>query len=240
MNKKIDVLIGADGCEIFLNPLRIKGDLMVEAKEKVDFELKNLINRKVKYIVEGKEILIEEITVPKGRRFYVDQMVECALLQKFHCLDEIAYDYRIISTQGKFLKILIYCINLSNLILLDKEKLQGSCIQSVRVLQQIYGEAFYKVLKLKEFYGIAIVKNFFYFFHIKQGRLIYNRVEEFEVLSEIEGFIKEISYNLEKLSTIYVYLKEEIQKMDINLELIDGLNICWIHLRKSKNKLKKY
>lgn len=236
MNKKIDVLIGVGGCEIFSNPLREKKNLMITKEEKIKLELKELKNRKVKYVIEGKELLIEEITVPKGRKIYIDQMVEYALVQKFHYLDEIAYDYRVISTQKKLLKILVYCINLSNLILLDKEKLQGSYVQSVRVLQQIYGEAFYKVLKLKEFYGVAIIKNFFYFFHIKKGNLIYNRVEEFEEISEIEGFIKEISYSLEKSSTIYVYFEEAVDEINISIGLIGGVNVVPIDLRKNKFK----
>lgn len=221
--KEAKVLINPEGCEEWSKPLKTREKLF--AADSNTFNIKALKSRKVQLIIEGKELLIEDIVIPGVRRAYIDQMVECALLERFHSLDEIAFDYKIISKKRKQWRVLVYCINLSNLILAEKDNFHGINIESVKVLQQIYGEAFRRALKKKEFYGIAIVRNNFYYFHVKDKILYENRVEEFESIFEIRNFIESICRRKNHPKVIYLY--EENPSKETN-EIISTMNQVYI------------
>lgn len=233
MIRKIKVLISAEGCEEFIKPLKPRKN--VYAIENESFDFKRLKSRRVQLIIEGKELLIEEVVIPAVRKAYIEQMVECALLERFHSLDEIAFDYKVLSKKEKQLRVLVYCINLSNLILTEKEKFHGVHIESVRVIQQIYGEEFRRALKKKEFYGIAVVRNYFYFFHVKNKILYQNKVEEFDDICEITDFIGNLCNVKNHPKVVYLYEENPSSEMS---NIISSINQVYIFNMFIKNKRK--
>lgn len=233
MIRKVKVLISSEGWEEFIKPLKPRKNVYTIENESFDF--KRLKIRRVQLIIEGKELLIEEVVIPAVRKVYVEQMVECALLERFHSLDEIAFDYKVLSKEGKQLRVLVYCINLSNLILTEKEKFRGVHIESVKVIQQIYGEEFRRALKKKEFYGIAVVRNYFYFFHVKNKILYQNKVEEFDDICEITDFIGNLCNVKNHPEVIYLYEENPSGEMSNIISSINQVNILNIFI---KNKRK--
>lgn len=233
MIRKVKVLISSEGWEEFIKPLKPRKNVYTIENESFDF--KRLKIRRVQLIIEGKELLIEEVVIPAVRKVYVEQMVECALLERFHSLDEIAFDYKVLSKEGKQLRVLVYCINLSNLILTEKEKFRGVHIESVKVIQQIYGEEFRRALKKKEFYGIAVVRNYFYFFHVKNKILYQNKVEEFDDICEITDFIGNLCNVKNHPEVVYLYEENPSSEMSNIISSINQVHILNIFI---KNKRK--
>lgn len=233
MIRKVKVLISAEGCEEFIKPLKPRKNVYDIENESFDF--KRLKSRRVQLIIEGKELLIEEVVIPAVRKAYIEQMVECALLERFHSLDEIAFDYKVLSKEGKQLRVLVYCINLSNLILTEKENFHGVHIESVRVIQQIYGEEFRRALNRKEFYGIAVVRNYFYFFHVKNKILYQNKVEEFDDICEITDFIGNLCNVKNHPEVVYLYEENPSSEMS---NIISSINQVYILNMFIKNKRK--
>lgn len=232
MIRKVKVLISSEGWEEFIKPLKPRKNVYTIENESFDF--KRLKIRRVQLIIEGKELLIEEVVIPAVRKAYVEQMVECALLERFHSLDEIAFDYKVLSKEGKQLRVLVYCINLSNLILTEKEKFRGVHIESVKVIQQIYGEEFRRALKKKEFYGIAVVRNYFYFFHVKNKILYQNKVEEFDDICEITDFIGNLCNVKNHPEVIYLYEENPSGEMSNIISSINQVNILNIFIKKKR------
>lgn len=233
MIRKAKVLINAEGCEEFIKPLKPRENVYPIENESFDF--KRLKSKRVQLIIEGKELLIEEIVIPAVRKIYIEQMVECALLERIHSLDDIAFDYKVLSKEGKQLRVLVYCINLSNLILAEKENFHGVHIESVRVIQQIYGEIFRKTLKKKEFYGIAVIRNYFYFFHVKNKILYQNKVEEFDDIYEITDFIENLCNVKNHPKVVYFYEENPSREMSNIISSINQVCILNIFI---KNKRK--
>lgn len=233
--KEAKILINTEGCEDFFKPLKPRESLYDQEREA--FNIKGLKSRRVQLIIEGKELLIEEIAIPGGKRGYIEQMVECALLERFHSLDEIAFDYKVISKGRKQWRVLVYCINLSNLILTEKENFHGVHIESIKVIQQIYGEAFRRALKKKEFYGLVVVRNNFYFFHVK-GKILYeNRVEEFEDIFEISDFIGSICRKKNHPKVIYLYEANPSKEMSEIISRINQVYIFNVFIKEREEKL---
>lgn len=212
MRKNIDILMGHQGCFKYRNSVKNANTYSGVYDKPVD--IKKLQREKINLIIEEKELLIEELVIPRTRKAYIEGMVENALLQKFPSLNEIAFDYKVIEKHKTQLRVLVYCVNLSNLLLLQEKNFQGAEIVSVKVIQQIYAEIFSRRTKKKDFSGIVVFKNYFYFFYLQNGIMYENKVEEFNNISEIVDFIKGIYKKRKFQKVLYIY--EENPTFEIN------------------------
>lgn len=214
MNKNHKLLMGTDGWEDFYMSLQKEEG----SKEKHRLLANKFRGKKIQLVIEGKELWIEELIMPKVRKAYVEDIIETALVERFHFLENLAFDYKVISKNRKEIRVLVYCINLSNHILMKQESFNEVQIESIKVLQQVYGKAFMKIIKRNEFYGIAIAKKYFYFFHVKNKMLVQNKVEEFEHISELSSFLEGLCTMKNYPKVIYLHEENPCEEVKHILE----------------------
>ena len=233
MKGKNKVLMGPEGCSYFSESLKSQAYLR---REDEILDIETLAHSKIHLIIEGKELLIEEIIIPRARKPYMESMIEHTLIEKFHTLDEIAFDFKVMKKEKNKIRVLVYCVNLSNSVLLEKDKFQRIHLQSVKVIQQIYAEAFRKFLRKKEFYGIAIIKNYFYFFHVKNKVLCENKVEDLSSFHDLKDFVKSLCKSMGKSKVLYLYEEnpcKEVSKLLKSIQEVYIFNIDFIRKEKS-------
>lgn len=234
--KKHRILVENEG-NIYFSALINGRGVISRGKQNEDFH--GLRNKKIHFILEGKEIFIEEITIPKVSKSDIGKMIESILVAKFHSLEEIAFNFKVIKRELKQLKVLIYCINLSNNLLLEKETLNNIHIKSVKVIQQIYAEAFERKLKKTEFSGVVVTENYLYYFHVKNKIIYENKVEEFSALQEVEEFVKNICKKNKYSKVLYLYEENPSMELQERLSSIYEVYIFNIYFQKTvKYRLK--
>ena len=219
MFKSNKIIMGSEGCRYYETNLHksikynIHNDIF-----KVE-ELKKGSNLHV--IIEGKEIFIEEMEIPRVRKSMIYQLVECALIDRFHSLDDIAFDYRIKLVRKETIEIIVYCLNLANLNF-SKENFDKVKIKTVITIQQLYIKYFAKRIKSKDFYGVVLKNKYVYFFHANRKNIIENHVIDVNLLSDdlnINSFFKNLS------DKIYFHIAENEESEVLENYLVNYKNL---------------
>lgn len=242
MARNVKILMNSDGCK-FYNGIFKEDDL--GKKESVNIiDLKSLKNKtRLDIIVEGKELFIEDITFQRvgGQKVY--QLVQCGLIQRFHSLNQIAFDYRVYKKEKDKIKVIIYCLNLGNLLLKDEGEFKDMTIKSVKVMQQIYAEFFIKAIKKSEFYALVTNYNYIYFFHVSKNIMIQNRVIELDFYDENQEILNLCSEINGSTERVYIYEKVYNEFLNKSLSKYENLKIIKVerYIKKkiiSTNKIK--
>ncbi|MEG0306319.1 MAG: hypothetical protein RR636_00165 [Clostridium sp.] len=179
-----------------------------------------LSNSRVKLIVEGEEVFIHSLETPRvgNKKLYL--IIKNELISKFHDIENIIFDYRIYSNKKNAMKVIIYCLNILNSPLGDKELFKTSIIKSVESIQGKYIDfhvekvkryfkterSFVKGLNYKKFILIASKEEYIYMMKIENGILLSNRVTFYnnnKVSDEVISFIKEVSKGEEHIQRVY-------------------------------------
>lgn len=180
-------------------------------------------------IIEGKEIFIEEMEIPRVRKNMIYQLVECALIDRFHSLDDIAFDYKIKLIRKETIEIVVYCLNLANLNF-SKDNFDKVKIKTVITMQQLYIKYFTKRIKYKDFYGVVLRNKYIYLFHVSNNKMVENYVVDVNLLGDnlnINSFLKNLS---DRESKIYLHIHEDSEGKVLKNYLInyEKLKVCEI------------
>ncbi|WP_346928289.1 hypothetical protein [Clostridium sp.] len=186
-------------------------DNCVESEESL-----NKVNLDI--ILEGEEIFVHNIIVPKVNKSKLDLIVENQVIKIFYDIENIIFNYEIIDAKRGKLEVAIYCINMKDSLLMNKELFLGSNINSVMPIQQLYTNKYKKKIKNGKFTLIIYRNKYVYMIKVENGTIGKSRVvngSEENVSIEILEFLKEISREEENNKGIYIIMDEKKEKVKI-------------------------
>ncbi|MEG1256330.1 hypothetical protein [Clostridium sp.] len=201
------------------------GNTMVDSKTL-------LKNSRIKVIIEGEEIFIYSIVTPRVESKKLYLIIRNDLINKFHDIENLIFDYRIYSKKKNSLQVTVYCINIENLPLLDEELLKNSIIKSIKVIQGEYVNCYSEKLKKyvskvrscatklnhKEFILVANKDEYIYIMKVEQGILVSNRVtlyHDYKVHEEMKNFLQEANQGEQNTERIYIFVREGYEDIKI-------------------------
>lgn len=165
--------------------------------------LAKIKNRKLIVIIEGEEIYINIITIPKVKNFKVYDLIKNELICKFNSIDNIIFDYKIIQENEISLEIIVYCVNIDNFHVLNDESDNRVTFSKVNLVQNYILSYLKKFIKEDNYFFVFKYKRNIYFLLVKEGNIIANKViamdnnllNHSEELSRfIESYKEEFSY----------------------------------------------
>ncbi|MCY6483743.1 hypothetical protein OW763_05190 [Clostridium aestuarii] len=174
---------------------RRAGKLIFENLKDLEVCIKN---RNVYVLVEGEEVYIKYMVVPKVDKYKLDVIVENQLVYLYgNKADKIFYTYTIWNDKGNELEVLVFCINCDNLKVL--EKCINNKIKSINLIQFNFLNYFNKCILEKNYVLIFNFNKDTYLLGICRKKIVANKIIKFnnkKCTLIIEGF----NYIIDKLS----------------------------------------
>lgn len=196
-----------------------------------DFAIK-LKKRKIAIVIEGEEIYIEKFTFPKVKDHNIYDLVKNELICKFGSINNIIFDYKLVSKGENSITTIVYCINIENFNFLQQENYCDAIITKIDILQNYFKEYLSSFIKEKEYYLAFRYKRTLYYLAVQNDNIVANKVVNIEknqvqYSEELIKFINGIEgelYNANKIYTIDLTLTNAELKNFIVVKLKD-LNI---------------
>ncbi|MEG0772916.1 hypothetical protein [Clostridium sp.] len=205
--------------------------------------LAKIKNRKLIVIIEGEEIYINIITIPKVKNFKIYDLIKNELICKFNSIDNIIFDYNIIQENEISLEIIVYCVNIGNFHVLNDENDDRVTFSKVNLVQNYILSYLKRFIKEDNYFFVFRYKRNIYFLLVNKGNIIANKViamdnnllNHTEELSRfIESYKEEFSYiniiytvnlmlsNTQLEKFIVIKLKDIITKDFLNHIILKG------------------
>jgi len=169
-------------------------------------------------ILEGEEIFVHNIFVPKVNKIKLDLIVKNQVIKIFYDIENIIFNYEIIRNKRGKLEVAIFCINVKDSLLMNRELFLGANINSVIPIQQLYTNKYNKKIKNGEFTLIIYRNRYVYIIEVENGTIRANRVingSKENVNIEILAFLREISGEEHNNKGIYIITNEKREKVKI-------------------------
>lgn len=180
----------------------------------------NINNKRVNIMLEGEEIHMKLLQIPKKASKNVESIIENEMLYLYGSKAEnIYYDYNILRENKDYLEVIIFCVNSEVLNNLKSYK----NIRSVKLAQIHFLEHLRKKRHIDE--GIIIFKywNSIYFVALNGGKIISNKVlnsyddDQLNLIKQLECIKERIYYTNCKMNKIYtVNIKNKEFKEHLN------------------------
>ena len=140
-------------------------------------EIKEILRKSnLNVIIEGEEIFLHRMLVPKMNKGRMNLFVKNKVIEIFHHIENIIFDYEVINVRRKEIEIIIYCINIKDSLFMKEEMFSGSTIKSVIPIQQLYINKYKKKIKNREFTMIIYRNKYVYIVEMKNNTLVRNKV----------------------------------------------------------------
>lgn len=140
-------------------------------------EIKEILRKSnLNVIIEGEEIFLHRMFVPKMNKGSMNLFVKNKVVEIFHHIENIIFDYEVVNVERREIEIVIYCINIKDSLFMKEEVFSGSTIKSVVPIQQLYINKYKKKIKNKEFTMIIYRNKYVYIVEIKNNTLVRNKV----------------------------------------------------------------
>lgn len=178
----------------------------------------NLRKLNLDIILEGEEIFVHNIFVPKVNKIKLDLIVKNQVIKIFYDIENIIFNYEIIRNKRGKLEVAIYCINVKDSLLMNRELFLGSNINSVIPIQQLYTNKYNKKIKNGEFTLIIYRNKYVYIIEVENGTIRANRVingSKENVNIEILAFLREINGEEHNNKGIYIITNEKKEKVKV-------------------------
>ncbi|HAK42787.1 MAG TPA: hypothetical protein DCM59_08915 [Clostridium sp.] len=140
-------------------------------------EIKEILRKSnLNVIIEGEEIFLHRMIVPKMNKGRMNLFVKNKVVEIFHHIENIIFDYEVINVERREIEIVMYCINIKDSLFMNEEVFSGSTIKSVIPIQQLYINKYKKKIKNREFTMIIYRNKYVYIVEIKNNTLVRNKV----------------------------------------------------------------
>lgn len=233
MFRKYKILMSPEKCTYYSGIFNEKSYL--NSKKSYEFNLNGLRkNSRIHIVVEGKEVFIEEISFRRPKKSQIPKLVEYALIERFHCLNEIAFDFKVMKRDKFETLVIIFCLNIGNLPLSNEGIFKGIKIKSVEIIQQLYAKKLRKLIKCKSFEGLIINQDFLYYLKVYKGVLVENKVVPLDLLYEDEELIDLCKEANAEGRIIYIYCEGNEEALNTYLSPYENIEIYSI-----KRKIKE-
>lgn len=199
---------------------KIKNTDIMSYKDALNLKV-DLKKRRVFFILEGEEVYMKLLTVPKVKGRKLEKIIRNELIYEFHSIDNILYNYKIHKENEENIEILVFCVNIHNNIVLKEYLRSNNKIKGIYLIQFCVLEKYKEVIKEKNFILIMKYKKYIYLIFYKDNEILNNEVIKenedlnlklnkflFECFEEkYKGCKKVYALNIENLES----LKEELK-----------------------------
>lgn len=178
----------------------------------------NLRKFNLDIILEGEEIFVHNIFVPKANKNKLDLIIKNQVMKIFYDIENIIFNYEIINKKREKVEVIIYCINVKDSLLMNQQLFLGANINSLIPIQQLYTNKYNKKIKNGEFTLIIHRNNYVYIIEVENGTIRTNRVinvSKENANIEILEFLKEVSGEEDNDKGIYIITNEKKEKIKI-------------------------
>lgn len=127
-------------------------------------------------IIEGEELFINLITLPKVKNSRLYDLVKHELLYKFNKLENIIFDYEIIKETEEAVEVVVYCVNIENFSVLKKDNYNHSNFIKINMVQNFIKEYLSSTIKDEDYYLAFRYKREVYFLVVAKKNIIANKV----------------------------------------------------------------
>jgi hypothetical protein len=150
-----------------------------------------LKNKKLFMVIEGEELYIHNITIPRVKNFRIYDMIKNELIYKFNNISNIIFNYNIIREAEEVIDVIVYCVNIENFNVLKKENYNGSNFIKVNLIQNYFISYFETLIKEEDYFFAFRYKRNVYFLLVSKKNIVANKVIAIDknLLSYSEEFV---------------------------------------------------
>lgn len=178
----------------------------------------NLKNKNINVLVEGEELFIKVITIPKVKKNQIPSLVKNEVTLRYG--DKVMFKYSILEEKDNMLKIILYCFHEKKYTLLNDKRIWYSKNLKVEFLQNYVLKYYSKYLQEEKYKMIFQYKNFIYFIKVNKGNLLFNRVIKITNTEKINKLLDEF---INDTKTIYHFNSNNIEKLTKGKNVVELL-----------------
>ena len=99
-----------------------------------DFQI-NIRNKNLYVLVEGETVYIRLVTLPKVKKYLVNDMIKNELRYYYKDIDHISFTYKLIKEDKTNMEILVFCLKGNNLDILENSVHNNVKLKKVNLIQ---------------------------------------------------------------------------------------------------------
>lgn len=199
---------------------------------KIDFHSRNVF-----IIVQGEQIYVKLIEIPKVNKRKLNSIIKAEL--KYHFknidIDSIMFTYDVFKDNGKSLEIIVFCLNWDKDNIIEKCVEKGANIKGVYPIQFCILNNYKKLIKEREYILTFLYDNKLYFLACIDGKILANSViqdfdkdnfeeimDKFKEKCEVTGVIR----NLKNVFLLNLPYQDIVQTLSKKYNCNDLGTIC--------------
>ncbi|WP_050607616.1 hypothetical protein [Clostridium niameyense] len=205
---------------------KIKSTDIMSYKDALNLKV-DLKKRRVFFILEGEEVYIKLLTLPKVRGRKLEKIIRNELIYEFHSIDNILYNYKIHKENKDNIEILVFCVNIDKNIVLKEYLKSNKKIKGIYLIQFCVLEKYKEVIKEENFILIMKYKKYIYSIFYKNNEILNNEVikENEDLNSKLNKFLFECCGEkhkcYKKIYTLNIKNLENLKEELKDFEFID-------------------
>ena len=164
-----------------------------EYKSNEEIEEIYLKNKKIILNIEGQELFIKIIKIPKVKRKYLRDVVQNEVLIRYG--EDIIYNYDVLEEKTNCFKIVLYCAHEISIRCLQNNNVKNGNLIKIDFAQNNIINYYSKMI-LKETYILIVqYRDYIYFLKVYKNKLIFNKIiqtekyNENDIKMEIDNFL---------------------------------------------------
>lgn len=196
-------------------------------------EDKKIKSKKLYVLIEGEEVYIKELIIPKVKGKKINKILNNELLYEFNSLEDILYCYKIKNKNKRNMNILMFCVNIYDKLYVKKILNNKFNVKGIYLVQFVILNYYMKYIKENKFKFLLKYKDYIYFIVCDKDKIIYNSVikedERKNILIKKE-LLKEEFKMYNKIYCVFCdtnFLKDVLDEFEV------------VYLKKSDKDLKK-
>lgn len=175
----------------------------------------NIHRKKVYAIVEGEEVYIKLVTIPRVNYNKIEDLIRCELLYYFKDIGSILYTYSILKESDVSFEIIVFCLNADKIDVLKKSLSDFTKVKGIYLIQFCVLNFIKKVVNEDDFNLAFYSKRSLYLLEVRSNVLKKNKVskkvntsKEFKI--EIDSFINpRLSSYCSTMNTYFVNIEDK-------------------------------
>lgn len=187
---------------------RCKKELNTKVKDISDVKV-NLKNKSIYIVVEGEEIYVKLIEVPKVNKKRLYFIIKNELKYNFKDIDNIMFTYEVFKDNGNSLEVMVFCLNWTKENIIEKCVQRGAKVKGVYPIQFCALNTCKKNIRQPQYIFVFYSENKFYFIACVNKKVIANstvsNLNENYIVENLNEFIYkcEENYKLKKFEYIF-------------------------------------
>lgn len=171
--------------------------------------------KKIYVIVEGEEVYIKLITIPRVHYSKIEGLIKGELLYYFKEIENILFTYSILKEDDRCFEVIIFCLNADKIDVLQKNFCDISQVKGIYLIQFCILNFMKKTINEDSFNVVFSLKKSLYLMEVKYNILKQNRVikevtssEEFKF--KVNSFIKYKMSSHNDVNTYFVNIENKV------------------------------